>query len=131
MMRLAGVRALVTGGASGLGRAIVEHFLAEGARVTVFDRSEAGLAAMTAAHPENVLAVQGDVRDLAANQRAVAETVTGFGGLGSVCTVNSTGCSLSQNATSLYWYPKLGASPLSDSRRHELTATLSPDDVST
>lgn len=80
-MRLDGLRALVTGGASGLGRAIVERFIAEGARVTVFDRSESGLAAVTGAHPDNVLGVQGDVRDLAANQRAVAESVTGFGGL--------------------------------------------------
>ena len=80
-MRLDGVRALVTGGASGLGRAIVERFIAEGARVTVFDRSEAGLAAVTGAHPDKVLGVQGDVRDLAANQRAVAESVAGFGGL--------------------------------------------------
>ncbi len=80
-MRLDGVRALVTGGASGLGRAIVERFIAEGARVTVFDRSESGLAAVTGAHPDKVLGVQGDVRDLAANQRAVAESVAGFGGL--------------------------------------------------
>lgn len=80
-MRLAGTRALVTGGASGLGRAVVEAFVAEGARVVVFDRSERGLAAVTAAHPDQVRGVAGDVRDLAANRRAVAEAVASFGGL--------------------------------------------------
>jgi len=34
--------ALVTGGASGLGRAIVARFIEEGARVGVLDRSKEG-----------------------------------------------------------------------------------------
>ncbi len=38
MSLLAGRTALVTGGAQGIGRAIVERFLAEGARVAVVDR---------------------------------------------------------------------------------------------
>lgn len=80
-MRLSGIRALVTGGASGLGRAVVEAFVAEGARVVVFDRSAAGLEALAAAHPGTVRGVPGDVRDLAANRRAVAAAVDGFGGL--------------------------------------------------
>jgi 3-oxoacyl-[acyl-carrier protein] reductase len=37
---LHGRRALVTGGASGIGRAIAEAFLAEGARVVLLDRDE-------------------------------------------------------------------------------------------
>jgi NAD(P)-dependent dehydrogenase (short-subunit alcohol dehydrogenase family) len=80
-MRLEGLRALVTGGASGLGRAVVERFVAEGARVIVFDRSTPGLEALTDAHPATVRGVQGDVRDLAAHQRAVALALSDLGGL--------------------------------------------------
>jgi len=80
-MRLSGISALVTGGASGLGRAIVERFVAEGACCVVLDRSEARLAALAAEHPERVLGVAGDVRDLAANKRAVAHAQTAFGKL--------------------------------------------------
>ncbi|MCQ4162575.1 SDR family oxidoreductase [Roseomonas sp. GC11] len=45
---LAGARVLVTAGAAGIGRAIVEAFLAEGARVFTCDVDEAGLASLPA-----------------------------------------------------------------------------------
>ena len=80
-MRLDDVSAMVTGGASGLGRAVTERFVAEGARVVVLDRSEARLAELAAQYPSRVLGVAGDVRDLAANKRAVADAVTAFGRL--------------------------------------------------
>jgi cis-2,3-dihydrobiphenyl-2,3-diol dehydrogenase len=80
-MRLDGRHALVTGGASGLGRAIVDRFVGEGARVVVLDRSERGLQAVTAAHPGKVRAVHGDVRSLDAHKRAVNDAVAAFGGL--------------------------------------------------
>ena len=44
--RLGGKVALVTGGASGIGRAAARRFVAEGARVVVGDRDEAGLGAL-------------------------------------------------------------------------------------
>lgn len=42
MGRLLGKIAIVTGGARGIGRAIVEKFAREGARVTFVDNDEAG-----------------------------------------------------------------------------------------
>jgi NAD(P)-dependent dehydrogenase (short-subunit alcohol dehydrogenase family) len=55
---------LVTGGASGIGAAVARAFLADGARVTVLDRQ--------ASPDADVTSVEGDVRSLADNERAVA-----------------------------------------------------------
>ena len=44
-MDLSNARAIVTGGASGLGAATARHFRARGAQVTVLDRDEAGAEA--------------------------------------------------------------------------------------
>lgn len=87
--RLDGEVALVTGGASGLGRAIVDRFVAEGARVAVLDRSSEGLDALRRKHGAGVVVTQGDVRDVAANERAVSECVEGFGKLD--CAIANAG----------------------------------------
>ncbi|MBV1886943.1 MAG: SDR family NAD(P)-dependent oxidoreductase, partial [Parvibaculaceae bacterium] len=54
MSALSGEVALITGGGSGLGRAIVDRFVEEGARVAVFDRSKEKLQEIEAAHGEKV-----------------------------------------------------------------------------
>jgi NAD(P)-dependent dehydrogenase (short-subunit alcohol dehydrogenase family) len=78
---LAGKVAIVTGGASGLGRAIAERFVAEGARVAIADvDAEAGKAVATelgtaAAFQPTDVADAGDV------QRAVDFAVEELGGL--------------------------------------------------
>jgi len=87
---LAGRSVLVTGGATGLGRAIVTRFLAEGASVTVLQRTEERAAALrreTRGAP--VVVTTGDVRSLADNERAVAEAVGAFGTLD--CFIGNAG----------------------------------------
>src|ERR1700720_2059848 len=73
--------ALVTGGASGLGRAIVERFVDEGARVATLDRARERSAELAEQFGDRVEAVVGDVTVLADNHRAVAETIRSFGRL--------------------------------------------------
>ncbi|MDW5376089.1 SDR family oxidoreductase [Halomonas sp. HP20-15] len=56
--------ALITGGAQGIGRGIVEYLLARGWRVATFDRDAAALAELEAAHPTSpLLALSADVGD--------------------------------------------------------------------
>lgn len=87
--RLAGQTALVTGGASGLGRAIVERFIAEGARVAVLDRSAERLEALACDHPDAVLGCLGDVRSLGDNKAAVERCCAAFGKLD--CAIGNAG----------------------------------------
>jgi len=79
--RLNGKIAAVTGASSGIGRAIVEHYVAEGARVVAFARNAAELDALVAAHPDQVVAVAGDVTKADDLQRLVDTTVKTFGGV--------------------------------------------------
>jgi len=89
MGALDGEVVLISGGASGLGRAIVERFLEEGARLAVFDRSAERLADLAALHPDRIEAVVGDVRSIADNQRAVDACVARFGMLD--CAIGNAG----------------------------------------
>src|SRR5438105_9536314 len=78
---LDGQVALVTGGGSGIGRAVVARFIAEGARVGVLDRVPGRAEELQTEFGDAVVAVTGDVAQLADNKRGVAETVVAFGRL--------------------------------------------------
>jgi NAD(P)-dependent dehydrogenase (short-subunit alcohol dehydrogenase family) len=81
MTWLQGQVALVTGGGSGLGRAIVERFVAEGARVGVLELSSGKAENLRADFGDAVTVVQGNAVSLADNQAAVDQTVAAFGQL--------------------------------------------------
>jgi 2,3-dihydroxy-2,3-dihydrophenylpropionate dehydrogenase len=73
--------ALVTGGASGLGLAIVERFVHEGAKVMVVDRSRDKLEQPRADLGASVATFVGDVTSPADNSGAVAAALEAFGQL--------------------------------------------------
>lgn len=71
---LDGLVAAVTGGASGIGRAVVDELSGRGAQVACLDQDPAGA-------PPHVLALRVDVRDDNAVRRAVQQTVGELGAL--------------------------------------------------
>lgn len=78
MPRLTGTRAIVTGAGSGIGRAVVRRYLAEGAQVIGVVRKEADRDPLEA---EGALVVCGDVARYDTAERAVAQAIDRFGGL--------------------------------------------------
>jgi rhamnulose-1-phosphate aldolase/alcohol dehydrogenase len=83
---LAGRIALITGGASGIGRATARLLAARGAHVVIADLNLAGAEEVAdellAAHgPRRALAVEADVTDERAVERAVEQAVLAYGGL--------------------------------------------------
>ena len=78
---LEGKVALVTGAASGIGRAISLGFAREGARVVAVDRDAAGLDATAAAADGNVLSVVADITDPQQVRTSVERARQAFGGL--------------------------------------------------
>ncbi|GBD28093.1 Cis-toluene dihydrodiol dehydrogenase [bacterium HR31] len=77
--------ALVVGGGGGIGRAVVDAFVAEGARVGVLE-IDPDRAGQLGVHGDRVCAVVGDATRWEDNVRAVAATVGAFGGLDVLAT---------------------------------------------
>lgn len=77
---LDGRRALVVGAGSGIGRAVVDAFLEEGARVAVLERDADKCEALRT-ELADVPVIMGDATTRQANDEAVAATVGAFSGL--------------------------------------------------
>jgi NAD(P)-dependent dehydrogenase (short-subunit alcohol dehydrogenase family) len=73
-MQLSGKVAIVTGGASGLGLATVEAFIAAGARVAVFDLNEVAGSTLAEKHGDALLYRSVNVADDASVSAAVLAT---------------------------------------------------------
>jgi NAD(P)-dependent dehydrogenase (short-subunit alcohol dehydrogenase family) len=82
MPNLSGRRILITGGASGIGRATCELFAREGAAVAVLDRDTACISG-------SAYGVAGDVSDAASVTRAMQDAAQALGGLDGL--VNAAG----------------------------------------
>ncbi len=92
--RLAGRKALITGGDSGMGRAAAIAYAREGADVAINylpaeEPDAREVIALIKAEGRKAIAIPGDLRDEAFCQRLVAEAVRGLGGLDIV--VNNAG----------------------------------------
>ncbi|MET1027916.1 MAG: SDR family oxidoreductase [Dongiaceae bacterium] len=90
-MRLSNKTALITGGNSGIGLATARLFQAEGARVAIIGRNRQTLDAAAATLGPDALAIQADVTDAVALDKAVATIAESFGKLDVVFANAGTG----------------------------------------
>jgi D-sorbitol dehydrogenase (acceptor) len=80
-MKLAGKTAVVTGGARGIGRAIVARYVAEGARVAIADLAIGQARDVAAEFGDKAFAVEVNVTSRASIDRMVASVVSQWGGV--------------------------------------------------
>jgi len=80
-MRFAGIRAFISGGASGLGRAVVERVLAAGGQAVLFDLNAVHGTAAAAELGERAHFMAGDVSDEGAIERCMAFADERMGGV--------------------------------------------------
>jgi NAD(P)-dependent dehydrogenase (short-subunit alcohol dehydrogenase family) len=109
-MRLDGRTILVTGGASGLGAAVVDAIVAADGRALILDLNEQTGQATAARHGAQARFVRADVTSDADVQKAVAVAVNDLGGLHGV--VNAAGIAAAERVL-----PKEGVQPLANFTR--------------
>jgi NAD(P)-dependent dehydrogenase (short-subunit alcohol dehydrogenase family) len=76
---LDGQVALITGGGSGIGRAVVDRYVEEGARLGVVDVVQERLDELKQLYGDRIRGIKADVTTLEGNERAVKDTVAAFG----------------------------------------------------
>jgi NAD(P)-dependent dehydrogenase (short-subunit alcohol dehydrogenase family) len=111
-VELRGRTAVVTGGASGIGRALIQRFAREGANIVVADLDEAGMVTVAGeaqALGVKALAVRTDVADLAQVDALAARAFEAFGAVHVLC--NNAGVAMwggLESATHRDWQWVLG-----------------------
>ena len=81
-MQLSSVRAVITGGVSGLGLAVAQHLVAEGGKVALFDLNDAkGAAAVAELGQDNARYFNVNVSDEASVSAAIDQACDFLGGL--------------------------------------------------
>src|SRR3954462_7846452 len=98
---LQGKVALVTGGAGGIGRAIIDTLASAGACVVAFDLDAGGAAEAVVEYGDRGLAVSGDVTSEEAVAAAFAAAIDAFGGVDIVVSNAGIASSASIEETSL------------------------------
>ncbi|ANU11764.1 short-chain dehydrogenase/reductase SDR [Planococcus antarcticus DSM 14505] len=71
--------AIVTGAGGGMGKVVVEQFLAQGAKVAAIDLHVGGLAELEVQYPERLLVIQGNLTDEQSVEAAIKRTAEKFG----------------------------------------------------
>ena len=83
--------AVITGGASGLGRAAVKRFVANGAKAAIFDMNEDKGRALADELGDNVIFCQVNVTDEASVVAGIAATMEAFGAIHINCNFAGIG----------------------------------------
>lgn len=106
-MKVENSLAVITGGASGLGRATVKKFIELGGKVAIFDLNEDSGSAFAAELGERALFVKVNVSDEASVQNGIAAVISRFGAV-HIC-INYAGI-----GNAIKTYGKNGPFPLAD-----------------
>ncbi len=109
-MELRNKVAIITGGASGIGRATAEKFAAMGAKVAIFDMNEEAGNALAKQLGDATIFCAVNVTDEASAQKGIEQTIAAFGAI-HIC-INCAGVGNAIKTVS-----KRGAFPLADFNR--------------